>query len=222
MTALKRVRTAPAWERVYAHVHELVVSGAASPGQFLEEEEVSQAVGVSRTPVREAFHRLERDRFIDLLPRRGAVVRAVTAGELAELYETRRIIESHVVRQIAARRLPLPEMIDPLLARLSSPASFADVRQQAEGDFLLHRTLVSMLGNDVLLGVFDGLQLRAQRVAITAISVHRERLTIIHAQHAALLAAMRSGDADGSAEILETHLRPAFEVMSRLPGFESM
>jgi DNA-binding GntR family transcriptional regulator len=216
-----RVKAEPAWERVYAHVRELVVSGAVSPGQFLEEEQVSAAVGVSRTPVREAFHRLERDRFIDLLPRRGAVVRAVTSGELAQLYETRRIIEGHVVRQIAAERLELPDGVDALLKRLAAPAAFADVRFQAEGDFMFHRALVAMLGNEVLLGVFDGLQRRQQRVAITAISVHRERLPIIHAQHAALLAALRAGDPGASVEILNTHLRPAPEVMSRLSGFDS-
>jgi DNA-binding GntR family transcriptional regulator len=220
MGAGGRVKAEPAWERVYAHVRELVVSGQVSPGQFLEEEEVSVAVGVSRTPVREAFHRLERDRFIDLLPRRGAVVRAVTAGELVQLYETRRIIEAHVVRRIAEERLPLPDSIAPLLARLASPASFADVRFQAEGDFLFHRTLVAMLGNEVLLGVFDGLQRRAQRVAITAISVRRERLPTIHAQHAALVRALRDADGDASVEILHTHLQPAVEVMSKLPGFE--
>jgi DNA-binding GntR family transcriptional regulator len=211
-------RAEPAWERVYAHVRELVISGQVAPGEFLEEEQVSAAVGVSRTPVREAFHRLERDRFIDLLPRRGAVVRAVTAVELAQLYETRRILESHVMERIASERLALPAEIFALLEALSDPASFGDVRFQADGDFRFHRTLVAMLDNEVLLGVFDGLQRRAQRVAITAISVYRERLGLIHAQHAALLAALRAGEAAEAVRVLQVHLQPSLEVTSRLPG----
>jgi DNA-binding GntR family transcriptional regulator len=208
----------PAWERVYAYVRELITSGQVPPGQFLEEEQVCAAVGVSRTPVRDAFHRLEADRFIDLLPRRGAVVRAVTAAELVQLYETRRVIETHVVRRIAEERMVLPDTVDPLLARLAAPETWPDVRFQAEGNFIFHRTLVAMLGNEVMLGVFDGLQRRQQRVAIGAISANRPRLALIHAEHAALVAALRAADAPAAVQVLQAHLEPSFEVMSRLPG----
>jgi len=209
----------PAWERVYAHVREQIMTGAIEAGVFLEEEAVCAAVGVSRTPVREAFHRLERDRFLDLLPRRGALIRAVTAQELAQLYETRRIIETHVMRRIAEERMAIPPALDDLLARLAARASWRDVRFQAEGDFAFHRTLVALLGNEVLLGLFDGLQLRQQRVAMRAIGISPDRMQLVHAQHAALLAALRGGDASGSVAILATHLQPAIEVMSRLDGF---
>jgi DNA-binding GntR family transcriptional regulator len=211
----------PASQRVYAYVRELITSGGIQPGQFLEEEQVCAAVGVSRTPVREAFQRLQADRFIDLLRRRGALIRGVTAQELVQLYETRRLIEAHVMRRIAAERLAVPDVLEALVGTLADPATWRDARFQAEGDFRFHRTLVAMLGNEVLLGVFDGLQLRQQRVAMRAITVNPERMAIVHAQHAALLAALRAGEAEAAAEILTTHLRPAIEVMSRLDGFEA-
>jgi DNA-binding GntR family transcriptional regulator len=216
MDGTGRAKAPPAWERVYAYVRELITAGQVPPGQFLEEEQVCAAVGVSRTPVRDAFHRLEADRFIDLLPRRGAVVRAVTADELVQLYETRRVIEAHVMRRIAEQRLLLPETIDDLLERLAAPENWSDVRFQAEGDFAFHRTLVAMLGNEVMLGVFDGLQRRQQRVSIGAISANQARLALIHAQHAALVTALRAGDAGTAVSVLQTHLEPSSEVMSRL------
>ncbi len=219
MDGTGRDKAPPAWERVYAYVREVITNGQVSAGQFLEEEQVCAAVGVSRTPVRDAFHRLEADRFIDLLPRRGAVVRAVTADELVQLYETRRVIEAHVVRRIAEERMALPDTIDALLARLSTPESWGDVRFQAEGNFTFHRTLVVMLGNEVMLGVFDGLQRRQQRVAMGAIAAHHARLALIHEQHAALLTALRAGDAEAAVRVLQTHLEPSFEVISRLPGY---
>jgi DNA-binding GntR family transcriptional regulator len=219
-TMVQSAKGLPAWEKVYAYVRELITSGGIQPGLFLEEEQVCAAVGVSRTPVREAFHRLERDRFIDLLPRRGALIRAVTAQELSQLYETRRLIEAHVMRRIADDRLAVPVSVDALLDRLAMPSQWRDVRFQAEGDFTFHRTLVSLLGNEVLLEVFDGLQLRQQRVAMRAIAVNPDRMEIVHAQHAALLAALRAGDAASGVAILNTHLQPAIEVMSRLHGYE--
>ncbi len=216
MDGTGRAKAPPAWERVYAYVRELITAGQVPPGQFLEEEQVCAAVGVSRTPVRDAFHRLEADRFIDLLPRRGAVVRAVTADELVQLYETRRVIEAHVMRRIAEQRLVLPDVIDVLLERLAAPENWGNVRFQAEGDFAFHRTLVAMLGNEVMLGVFDGLQRRQQRVSIGAISANHARLALIHAQHAALVTALRAGDVETAVSVLQTHLEPSSEVMSRL------
>lgn len=209
-----------AWERAYSYVRELIMSGGIEAGLFLEEEQVCAAVGVSRTPVREAFHRLEAERFIDLLPRRGALIRAVTAQELSQLYETRRLIEAHVMRRIAEERLDVPRTLDRLLAKLARPAGWPDVRFQSEGDFVFHRTLVALLDNEVLLGVFNGLQLRQQRVAMRAIGINPARMEIVHQQHAALLAALRDGDGPAAASILDTHLQPAAEVMARLHGFE--
>jgi DNA-binding GntR family transcriptional regulator len=209
-----------AWERVYEYVREQILSGRIQAGLFLEEEQVCAAVGVSRTPVREAFHRLERDRFLDLLPRRGALIRAVTVQELVHLYETRRMIEAHVMRRIAEERLCVPDALDALLAGLAMPQTWPDVRFQAEGDFTFHRTLVATLGNEVMLEVFDALQWRQQRVAMRAIGVNPQRMAIVHAQHTALLAALRAGDAAEAVAILTTHLQPAIEVTSRLQGDE--
>lgn len=75
----------PARQRVYEYVRDGILDGRLAGGSFLEEEQVSLAVGVSRTPVREAFQQLHSERLIDLVPRRGAMVRAVTVQELVEV-----------------------------------------------------------------------------------------------------------------------------------------
>lgn len=207
---------APAWQRVYAHVRARIISGEIPPGSFLEEEAVSAEVGVSRTPVREAFQRLESEQFIDRLPRRGARVRAATAEELVALYETRRVIETFVVRRIAERAIPVPASLDALVARLAAPRKATDLTFQAEGDFTFHRTLVALVGNAVMLGVFDGLHLRQLRVAMRAVALHPGRLVLIHAQHAALLEALRRCDGTDAVRILAEHLQPAPEILARM------
>jgi DNA-binding GntR family transcriptional regulator len=209
-------KTEPAWQRVYTYVRARIVAGEIAPGSFLEEEAVSAEVGVSRTPVREAFQRLHAERFIDRLPRRGAMVRSATAEELVQLYETRRVIEAFVVRRIAQDGIAVPVALDTLLARLSAPRKAADFAFQAEGDFTFHRTLVASIGNAVMLGVFDGLHLRQLRVAMRAVALNPDRLVLIHAQHAALLAALRRHDGAAAVAILDEHLRPAPEILSRM------
>ncbi len=213
-----KTKTEPAWQRVYNYVRGRIVSGAIAPGSFLEEEAVSAEVGVSRTPVREAFQRLHAEQFIDRLPRRGAMVRAATAEELVQLYETRRVIEAFVVRRIAEEGIDVPASLDALLGRLSAPRRATDLAFQVEGDFTLHRSLVASVGNTVMLDVFDGLHLRQLRVATRAVGLNPGRLQLVHAQHAALLEALRRRDGADAARILNEHLQPAPEILSRMQG----
>ena len=208
----------PAWRLVYAYVRARIVSGEIAPGSFLEEEAVSAEVGVSRTPVREAFQRLQAEQFIDRLPRRGAMVRGATAEELVQLYETRRVIESFVVRRIAEEGIDVPASLDTLLGRLSAPGTATDLEFQVEGDFTLHRSLVASVGNAVMLDVFEGLHLRQLRVATRAVGLNPSRLQLVHAQHAALLDALRRRDGADAVRILDEHLRPAPEILSRMQG----
>jgi DNA-binding GntR family transcriptional regulator len=211
-----KAKAEPAWQRVYTYVRARIIAGEIAPGSFLEEEAVSAEVGVSRTPVREAFQRLQAEQFIDRLPRRGAMVRQASAEELVQLYETRRVIEAFVVRRIAVDGIVVPVALDTLLARLSAPRRAKDLAFQAEGDFTFHRTLVASVGNAVMLGVFDGLQLRQLRVATRAVALDPGRLVLIHAQHAALLAALRCRDGAAAVGILDEHLQPAQEILSRM------
>jgi DNA-binding GntR family transcriptional regulator len=217
MTGITDKRKAlPAWQNVYTYIRERIVSGEIAPGTFLEEEALSAVVGVSRTPVREAFQQLHAERFIDRLPRRGAMVRAATAEELVQLYETRRVVETFVMQRIAADGIAVPNSLDSLLERLASPRKARDLAFQAEGDFTFHRTLVASIGNAVMLEVFDGLHLRQLRVAMRAVALDPTRLVLIHSQHAALLVALRRRNAAEAVRILEEHLQPAPEILARM------
>ncbi len=212
------VTSGPSRDRVYAYVRDRILSEEYRSGSFLEEEQVSEAVGVSRTPVREAFHRLAGERFIELLPRRGALVRGVTVRELIDMYETRRVLETYAARRICAEALAVPEAMETLLDDMrqisaTEPLRIAELNRQ------FHRALVGALGNEVLADTYDSLRSRQQRVAIGAIKANPTRLPTIHAEHAELVAALKRGDGDRAAAILDAHLRPVLDVITHLPGF---
>lgn len=208
----------PARERVYLRVREQILRGHFAGGSFIEEEQISSAMGLSRTPVREAFHRLEAERFIELLPRRGAMVRQVTAQELAHLYETRRMIEGYAVARICQEEIPLPAKLDIILDRIDQVVD-ADHFARVELNRRFHFTMVAALGNEVLSELYQSLDSRQQRVAMTALSVDPNRMARIQNEHRALLAALRVWDEPQARAILEQHLRPVMGVVSRLPGY---
>jgi DNA-binding GntR family transcriptional regulator len=208
----------PARERIYHYVREQILRGHFAGGSFIEEEQISSAMGVSRTPVREAFHRLEAERFIDLLPRRGALVRQVTAQELAHLYETRRMIEGYAVAMICQRKIPVPSEMATILDRMDEIAD-SDYFARGELNRLFHFKMVAALGNDVLAELYRSLDSRQQRVGITALRADPNRIPRIQAEHRALLAALQAGDEAQARAVLEQHLRPVLGVVSRLPGY---
>jgi DNA-binding GntR family transcriptional regulator len=207
---------APARERVYQYVREGILLGHLADGTFLEEEHVSIAVGVSRTPVREAFQQLHSERLIDLLPRRGAMVRAVTVQELLEIYETRLMIESHAAQRLcAARRSPPRAMIDAFaeMQRLPRESGLVHVRLNS----IYHRALVAAAGNGVVTQLYDSLNSRQERVAITSTSIDPSRHRVILEEHSALIAALEAHDGTAAIAILTQHLRPIHEILVRLP-----
>jgi DNA-binding GntR family transcriptional regulator len=90
-------------DRAYARLEELIVTLQLVPGQVVSEAELSTQLRIGRTPVREALHRLARERLVTILPRRGVVVSEVNVGAQLRLLEVRREIERLVAR-CAARR----------------------------------------------------------------------------------------------------------------------
>src|ERR1700709_2127711 len=88
-----RSAASSAADRVSAHARPAVLCRRYAPHDLITEGELADAVGVSRTPVREALLRLQAEGLVTLLPKRGAMVMPVTAAEVGDVLETRRLIE---------------------------------------------------------------------------------------------------------------------------------
>src|SRR4051794_18673302 len=91
----------PAAARVYAHVKERLLDGSFPGGALLSENELSQQLGLSRTPVRQAFVQLEAEGLLELYPKRGALVVPVAASEIEDVFEARLLVEEHCARRAA-------------------------------------------------------------------------------------------------------------------------
>src|SRR4051812_22296871 len=93
--------TGSAAARVYAHVKERLLDGSFPGGVLLSENELSQQLGLSRTPVRQAFVQLEAEGLLELYPKRGALVVPVAASEIEDVFEARLLVEEHCARRAA-------------------------------------------------------------------------------------------------------------------------
>ncbi|MFG3436743.1 GntR family transcriptional regulator [Nonomuraea sp. NPDC047897] len=119
-TRLGRSSTA---ERVADILRDRISEGFFVPGQRLSEESISEALGVSRNTLREAFRLLGHERLLEHRLNRGVFVRMLSAEDVADLYRVRRVIEG-----AAVRRVPTPEQ----LAHIKD--ALADAERAAERD----------------------------------------------------------------------------------------
>ena len=92
-----------AFEKAYRTVRDGVIAGRFPPARRITEQEVAEAAGVSRTPVREALRRLHAEGIVDFRPNQGAIVTAWSADDAEEIFELRAILESHGARRAAQR-----------------------------------------------------------------------------------------------------------------------
>lgn len=90
-------------EQVYEYLRNGILMGELKPGEWLREQDISQKLGVSRIPIREAFRKLEQDRFIEHIPNRGARVTEVFTGDLGDIYDARIFVECKIARNAAER-----------------------------------------------------------------------------------------------------------------------
>lgn len=194
MTSWPSISTATLGDRVYASIRDQILKGALAPGRFLREIEVSTALGVSRTPVREALARLAQEGFVEGQARRGYRVPAEPIEQLLELYPVVTALE------VLAAELAFPRMTREVIAQLReinercvAALHRGAIRKAIEANDEFHHVLSQSCRNNQLCKLLD--TLRAQVVRLEYWSAQRED----HAQeaidqHVAILDAIERRD----------------------------
>ncbi|WP_189860102.1 GntR family transcriptional regulator [Streptomyces poonensis] len=196
----------PAADRVYAHVKQGVLERRYEGGALLTEGELADEVGVSRTPVREALLRLEAEGLIKLYPKKGALVLPVSAQEIADVVETRQLVEEHAVRKTVPASPQLIARLEELLEQQRAQAAAGDLAAAAVTDRCFHAEIVRSGGNEILSRLYDQLRDRQLRMGVAVMHAHPDRVTKTLAEHQEILEALRGGDADAAVDIVHRHV----------------
>ena len=205
-------------ERAYEYVKERLLDGRLAGGTLLSENEIAQRLGVSRTPVRQAFVQLEAEQLLELYPKRGALVVPISQSEAEDILEARLLLEEHCARRAAsaspgARELLAAELAEAIAEQEATPE--AGGKGFARADRRFHRAIVAAAGNVLLVRQYDGLRDRHQRLAAAAIAEDPTRIERFIADHRELAAAVGRGDADGAAAVTRAHLEKAHALVVR-------
>jgi DNA-binding GntR family transcriptional regulator len=197
----------PAAERVYTHVKQAVLHRRYEGGMLLTEGELAEAVGVSRTPVREALLRLETEGLLKLYPKKGALVLPVAAQEITDVVETRLLVEEHAVRKTSVPvRTDLIARLEELLHEQRAHAESGDLAAFAVSDRGFHAEIVKSTGNEILTRLYDQLRDRQLRMGVAVMHAHPDRIAKNITEHTEIMEALRAGDADAAADAVHQHV----------------
>jgi len=193
-------------EAVLDAVKHAILTGRLAPGQPLIETELAGQLGVSKTPVREALKTLAGAGLVTMSPYKGASVRLVDDALAHSVYDIRVLLEPEAVRRSASNTEAAGHAwltAEAALDRADRAADRAD-RQEANREF--HRALYAGCGNDLMVGILDGLRDQTALVS-TVVWTRNASWEQEASEHRAILEAIRAGRADVAASLLEEHIR---------------
>jgi DNA-binding GntR family transcriptional regulator len=208
-------------EQAAMRLRTLIVRGDLAPGEQLLETSLSEALGVSRTPLREALKQLAAEGLVELRLNRSAVVAPIRRDEVTELFEALGGIE-RCAAELAARRVGIREIerLEALQERIEWHHDRGELRDYFEINQQIHRAIVCFARNNVLKATHDVLLPRAERARFFALSALGRWDQSVR-EHQEILAALKAGDSDRCGHLLSLHVRRTGEIVTAILSDET-
>jgi DNA-binding GntR family transcriptional regulator len=193
-------------EEVFEHLRRAIIEGELPPGQRLVESRIAAALGISRTPVREALHKLDREGFLRKQPRGGFTVPALSRREIEETFGIRSVLESYAARLAALEHSA--EELEPLLAKVDAYQAALkqgrlEVLPRINTEF--HDLLYALSRSTKLVKMINDLRDQIYRFR-QMILKRPEMARISHRDHREMLAAIGRRDAEGVEKLVREHI----------------
>ncbi len=209
----KTTRVESAYERLKSEI----LRGELPPGFQAPEPEIAGRLGMSRTPVREALIRLEAERLVDLVPRRGAKVLPISQKEFCDIFEILAVLGALAARKAAARDLSngdFPDMSG-VLDDADGALAAGDIEAWARIDDRFHRLLARGSGNVRLEGTITGLLDQVYRANMVLLRLNKAPAAD-PGDHRLVVEALKAGQGEAAAGIVRDNRLSALQSMKRL------
>ena len=182
-------------EEAYAHIKEQIVTGSLAEDQIYSETKLAAAIGISRTPVKDALVRLSQERLIDILPSRGFRLHHMSQADVWETYQLRTAVEGFCALHLAHRKetdhgAALLEALEASVARMEAQGEQTDLEEYWAEDFAFHRLLVEFSGNQEFLQLFESYHYRMSVIAKESFHSPNRR-AVAREEHQAIVDAIR-------------------------------
>jgi len=203
----------PLRDLVYDELKQLILTGEMKPGTRLMEVDLADEMGVSRTPVREALRKLEKDKLIFIEPRKGVYVSDISVSDMMDVIEIRETLES-LAASLAAGKIEESDLKDLLEARRAYEKAVLedDKAGLIESDTLFHKIIVEASGNSYLIGICNNIGELVQRFRSKYFHEF-DRAEVVTAEHERIYKAISERDPEAAKKAAAYHASSLHEAL---------
>lgn len=207
-------------EKAYSSIRNAIITLRLKPGQMVYESKLAQSLGVSRTPIREAFRTLLTEELIEILPQRGARIAYISEKKVQETSFVRECLELSAFEEIAKKwdaqaSAEAEQELLRLLDEQKHAASNGDAERFLQLDEAFHHKMLEQLDNDTLLDVVFHMRGHLNRMRYLALEQLKDMDRLI-VEHEAILQAVTANQAAETVKLLKQHLTKLSEDLSFL------
>ena len=196
----------PLGQHVFDNLKQAIITGQIAPGEWLVESHIAEMLGISRTPVREAIHKLERERLIERKPRGGFTVLGLDREDIEETFGIRSVLEGYAARLATLKHQP--DELDELEKKIEQYQQNLDLKQVdalPEINTEFHELLYDLSKSPRLVHMINGL--RDQIFRFRQMILKNDRFAVIsNEDHIRMLKYMRKRDAEKVEILVREHI----------------
>ncbi len=203
---LPRLERSVLSDQVSQAITDGLIDGRFQPGDSLVENELSEMLGISRSPIREALVELQKAGLITKRPGRRAVIRSWSTRDLEELFAIRALLEGYAARLATSRGEELDvERLREIVVEMRQAADDDNFSGLVRLDLAFHEEIWLLSGNALLQTVLNGLK-QQFRLFLTMNWKFHGGADRVHANHQVVIDALESGNPDTAEEVMKEHI----------------
>jgi len=205
----------PLRERIADRLRSDIVKGVYADGERLVEPKLAEMLGISRTPIREALRQLENEGFVEIVPRKGAVVKKLTLKDIDDLYAIKANLEGLAARQatenISEKDIEKLKSINEKFYRISSGKTNI-IEEYLKYNLDFHNMFIVLSKNHKLIEILKGLDKNFQRLKSILVS-KSDRAEEARKEHEEIIKAFATKDPDLAEKTVRWHIENGWEYL---------
>lgn len=191
-------------DTAFKSIKEKIINCTYEPGTFLDMTYLTESLGMSRTPIREAVSQLEKEGFVQIVSQKGVLIENITLKNIRDVYVMREMIEPQVILRYG-KEIP-KQKLEECMEKLRTDMSALSLEKVVELDDLLHKVIMYASDNTYVISLFRNLCDQNRRIQYMTRSL-TERREKNQSGHIAILNLMLQGNYEGASEMMREHLK---------------
>lgn len=204
-------------QHAYEYLKESILSDKFNYNQIYSETKLAKEIGISRTPMRDALHRLNQEKLIDILPSKGFVLHKFTPTDVIEVFQMRCAIEGFCTVSLAKEFNTnkgikyINELESILSAQKNILDTTKDIHKFVEYDTLFHSTIVEFVDNSEFNNIFNNYIYRIKKLASDSLS-YPNRMESAFSEHYDIFNCIKNGDLENIYHVTISHMSAPIDI----------